>query len=180
MSGHAAHVPRYIGLVRGINVGGKNKVPMGELRSLFEALGCTEVSTFIQSGNVLFSSQGPIEPTQLQRALAKELLINTAVVLRTPRDLRAVVERNPYQHVDPSTLHVGFLAEKPSTVAIGGLETARFAPEECIAVRKELYLHLPNGMARAKLPAYLERRLKIPITIRNWNTVTELLGLAGG
>lgn len=173
-------MPSYIGLLRGINVGGKNKVPMAELRTLLESLGLTEVRTLIQSGNVLFSSERPIERTSLEHAIARQFLVNTFVVLRSPRDLRSVVERNPFGHLDSSKLHVGFMTEKPPAAAVAGLDLERFGPEQCIVDKRELYLHLPDGMARTKLPAYLDRQLKTPITVRNWNTVTKLVELAGG
>jgi uncharacterized protein (DUF1697 family) len=166
-------------LLRGINVGGKNRVPMGELGTLFESLGLSEVSTLIQSGNVLFSSQGPIERTGLEQAIAQQFLVNTFVVLRSPADLVSIVERNPFPHLDSSSLHVGFMTEKPPPAAVAKLDLERFAPEQCVVDGRELYLHLPNGMARTKLPAYLDRQLKTPITIRNWNTLTKLVELAG-
>jgi uncharacterized protein (DUF1697 family) len=171
-------MPRYIGLLRGINVGGKNMVPMAQLRTLFESLGHTGVSTFIQSGNIVFTTRGSISSESLETAIAGRFGIAITVVLRTPDELKRVVEANPFAHVDPSKVHVGFLARKPSAAAVAGLDAERFRPEEFAVRGSDLYLHLPNGMGRTKLPAYLDRQLKIPTTIRNWNTATKLLGLA--
>lgn len=171
-------MPRYVGLLRGINVGGKNKVPMTELRALFESLGHTEVSTFIQSGNVLFTTGKSVTPKRLEIAIANRFGIDTTVVLRTPHELERVVEANPFTGVDPSQLHVGFMAQKPLAAAVAKLDAERFRPEEFAIGGCELYLHLPNGMGRTKLPGYLDRQLKIPTTVRTWNTVTKLLALA--
>jgi uncharacterized protein (DUF1697 family) len=160
-----------------VNVGGKNKVAMTELRSIVESLGHTDVSTFIQSGNVMFTTRRPVTPKSVEAAIEEELGIDIAVVLRTAPELRAVVTANPFAHADTAKLHVGFMAEKPAAAVVAKLDADQFAPEEFIIQRSELYLHLPNGMGRAKLPAYLDRRLKVPTTVRNWKTVTKLLEL---
>ena len=171
-------MPRYIGLLRGVNVGGKNKLPMAELRALFESLDHTKVSTFIQSGNIVFTTAKPITANSLERAIAKQFGINPTVMLRTPQELRKVVKSNPFGTVDPAKLHVGFMAQKPPAAALAKLDAERFLPDEFAVRGRELYLHLPNGMGRTKLPPYLDRQLKIPTTVRNWNTVNKLLELA--
>jgi uncharacterized protein (DUF1697 family) len=173
-------MPRYVGLLRGVNVGGKNKLPMAELRKLVDSLGHTEVTTFIQSGNVVFTASKPIEPESLEKAIAEQFAIKPVVVLRTVRELGTAVSSNPYARADLSKVHVGFMTHKPSAAVLKKLDTARFLPEEFAFRDRELYLFLPNGMGRTKLPAYLDRQLKIPTTVRNWNTVTKLLELAGG
>jgi uncharacterized protein (DUF1697 family) len=171
-------MPRYVGLLRGVNVGGKNKVPMAELRTLVESLGHAEVSTFIQSGNVIFSTQKSITPATLETAIATQFGIDVDVVLRTVPELAKVVKANPFAGADPSKLHVGFMTRAPAAAVVTALDGDAFAPEHFAIRRTELYLHLPNGMGRAKLPGYLDRRLKIPTTVRNWNTLTKLLELA--
>jgi uncharacterized protein (DUF1697 family) len=162
-----------------VNVGGKNKVAMAELRRLVESLGHTEVKTFIQSGNVVFTSSKTVAAKSLETAIEKEFGIDVTVVLRTASELEAVVKANPFKTVDPSKLHVGFMAKAAPRAVVSKLDVGQFAPEEFAARRTVLYLHLPNGMGRAKLPSYLDRQLKIPTTVRNWNTVNKLLELAG-
>ena len=173
-------MPRYVALLRGVNVGGKNKVPMAELRVVCEALGHTEVSSYIQSGNLVFTAAKSITPNGLAAAIASEFGIDIHVVLRTERELEQVVKANPFAGIDLSKVHVGFMAEKPAAAKVETLDADRFVPEEFALRGCELYLHLPNGMGRSKLPVYLDRQLKIPTTIRNWNTVTALLDLARG
>jgi uncharacterized protein (DUF1697 family) len=171
-------MPRLVGLLRGVNVGGKNKLPMGELRELFESLGHSEVSTFIQSGNVIFTSNDSLTPKELEAAIESRFGFQITVILRTPAELERVVKANPFRSADPSKLHVGFMAGKPATAVVARLDNERFRPEEFAVRGAELYLHLPNGMARTKLPAYLDRQLKIPTTVRNWNTVKKLIELS--
>lgn len=177
--GRRSFVARYVGLLRGINVGGKNKVPMTELRALFESLGYTEVSTFIQSGNVVFATGRSVTPKSLEIAIANQFGLDITVVLRTPHELERIVAANPFTGVDPSELHMGFMTQRPSAAVVAKLDAERFRPEEFAIRARELYLRLPNGMGRTKLPNYLDRQLKIPTTVRNWNTVARLLELAG-
>jgi uncharacterized protein (DUF1697 family) len=171
-------VPKYVGLLRGVNVGGKNKVAMAELRTLVESLGHSDVSTFIQSGNVIFATKRAITPASLESAIAKTFGIDISVVLRTVPELAKVVTTNPFGSADTSKLHIGFMTKKPPAAVVKTLDGDEFAPEQFVIKGTELYLHLPNGMGRTKLPAYLDRRLKVPTTVRNWNTVTKLLELA--
>ena len=171
---------RYVGLLRGVNVGGKNKMAMTELRALVESLGHTEVSTFIQSGNVIFTARRTVTSKSLEAAIEKQFGIDITVVLRTAPELEKVVKANPFPDVDRSKLHVGFMAKKPTPAAVAKLDPDEYAPEQFAIHGAELYLHLPNGMGRTKLPAYIDRRVKVPTTIRTWNTVTKLLELATG
>ena len=173
-------MPTYIGLLRGVNLGGHNKVSMSALRALHESLGHTDVVTYIQSGNVVFSTDRNVTPASLEGAIKNEFGIDITVVLRTRAQLKRVVTANPFADADLKTVHVGFMASKPTAAAVRGLDADRFAPEEFAIKGSDLYLHLPNGMGRAKLPAYLDRTLKVPTTVRNWNTVCKLLELAGG
>lgn len=168
---------RYVGLLRGVNVGGKNKLPMADLRALFESLGYADVQTFIQSGNVVFSSATAVQPGTLATAIHEEFGLDVPIVLRTGAAMGTVLRNNPFHDRDPAALHVGFMATAATPSVIGALDAGAFAPEQFTISGKEIYLYLPNGMARTKLPAYLDRRLKIPTTVRNWNTVAKLVEL---
>jgi len=170
-------MPTYAALLRGVNVGGKAKVPMAQLRAVVESLGFTSVSTYIQSGNVVFTSSKAVTPKALAAAVAKGFGIDVDVVLRTSAELQRVVKGNPFSKADTSKVHVGFMTSKPSAATLKKIDAERFRPEEFAIRGNDLYLHLPNGMGRAKLPPYLDRQLKIPTTVRNWNTVTKLVQL---
>jgi len=176
-------MPTYAALLRGINVGGHNKVPMSELRRVVEALGHTDVTTYIQSGNVVFTATKNVTPAAVERAIKNEFGFDITVVLRTRAELQRVVKDNPFGRADLKTVHVGFMASKPSAATVRDLDgdhADQFEPDEFAIKGTNLYLHLPNGMGRTKLPPYLDRKLKVPTTVRNWNTVLKLLELTAG
>lgn len=174
----------HVALLRGINVGGKNKLPMKELATIFTAAGCTEVRTYIQSGNVVFRARPPVAKRTAD-FVAKRILsrfgFRVPVVLRTASDLRRVTERNPFlgPSIDTRLLHVAFLARKPSAAKVAELEPDRSPPDEFQVRGREIYLRCPNGMARTKLTnQYFDSRLATTTTVRNWRTVLKLLELA--
>ena len=171
---------RYVALLRGVNVGGNRKLPMADLRDLFVARGYDDVETYIQSGNVVFSSARKPPPTALETAIADQFGLSVTVVLRTAAQMKQVVEANPFPDADPKTLHVGFMASKPAKSTVASLDGEAFEPDAFAIAGDTLYLHLPNGLGRAKLPAYLDRKIKIPTTVRNWNTVNKLIAMASG
>jgi uncharacterized protein (DUF1697 family) len=170
-------VSTYVALLRGVNVGGRSKVSMKELRQLFADLGYTGVVTYIQSGNVVFdAARAPTTPTAIERRILDVFGFDVAVVLRTPRELAAVIDRCPYP--DPAKVHVMFFNRAPAKAALAKVDTAAFGPDEFAVGRKELYLHLPNGVGQSKLPAALARQAPPEATLRNWRTVTKLLELS--
>ncbi|MDE2989698.1 MAG: DUF1697 domain-containing protein [Chloroflexota bacterium] len=176
----------HVALLRAINVGGTKKLLMADLRAMFEAAGCTDVRTYIQSGNVVFRA----EPALAERipALVEAEIVTTKgfevpVVTRSAAELDAVVTGNPFlaAGADPTQLHVGFLAEAPTAARIAELDPDR-SPGDAFEVRgREVYLHFPNGTARSKLTVdYFDRTLGTTITIRNWRTVGKLREMTGG
>ena len=167
-----------VALLRGVNVGGRNNVPMARLRSVLEEVGLEEVTTYIQSGNVLFRSQAAAKslPAQIEDAIADAFGVRPAVLLRTPAELQRVVDANPF--LDTSKLHVVFLERKPGAKHTARLDPDRSPGDAFELVGRELYLHLGNGAGRTKLTGdYLERTLGVRGTQRNWNTVVKLLAL---
>ncbi len=173
-----AHRPDvHVALVRGINVGGRNLVPMAELRDLFGSLGCSSIRSLLQSGNVAFTPSTPLSPDQIEAAIRERFGCTVTVAMRRAAEIRAIAEGNPFGTVDPTTLHVGFFSAAPSAAAVRGLSVESCAPELAHLRDAEVYLYLPRGMGRARLPALIERRLHVPITYRNWRTVTRLVDL---
>lgn len=171
----------YVALLRGINVGGKTRIAMAALRDTCAAVGCEDVATYIQSGNVVLESRLTADKlrTALEEAIAKEFGFNPAVMIRTAKEISAVVDRNPYAGTDDKTVHVGFLHATPDAATKQCLGAIDCAPEELTMVGRDIYLHLPNGMGRAALPVQMERCLRpTPVTVRNWRTVTKLAELA--
>jgi uncharacterized protein (DUF1697 family) len=152
---------------------------MPQLRAAVESLGHTDVRTYIQSGNLIFTSAKKVTPASLEDLVAATFGVESAVMLRTPAQLVAALAANPFPQADRSRLHVGFMATDPPPATVAALDGQRFLPEEFSIRGTELYLHLPTGMGTAKLPAYLGRALKVPTTIRTWRTVTTLAEMAG-
>jgi uncharacterized protein (DUF1697 family) len=153
-------------------------VSMPQLRALAESLGYTDVSTYIQSGNLIFTSDQVVDPGSLENAIAATFGIDIAVALRSQAQLGNVIKANPFPDADPSSVHVAFLMAKPRAAGGAKLDTERFLPERFAIKGTEVFLHLPNGMGRTKLPGYLGRQLDVLWTARNWKTVTRLAELA--
>jgi len=177
---------RWIAFLRGINVGGKRKLPMAALREAFVELGASEVRSYIQSGNVVFQAKPDVIAglRESWHALAAARFgFEVPLVLRSDAELREVVRANPFLHggVDERTLHVMFLADAPDPEAVARLDPGRSPPDAFAARGREIYLHLPNGMARTRLTnAYLDATLAATATARNWRTVQAVLALSGG
>jgi uncharacterized protein (DUF1697 family) len=176
-----ATVTMYAALLRAVNVGGR-KVPMQDLKALFEDEGHEEVVTYIQSGNVVFDGKGTAAALakSLSAAIEKTFGLKTPVVLRTKRQLEQVIETNPYagSEVEGHRLYVVFLGDAPTAKAVKTLDPDRSPPEEFTVVGKEIYILAPNGIGSSKLTIdWFERRLGTVGTNRNWNTVNKLLSL---
>lgn len=175
----------HVALLRGINVGGHRKVPMAELRSAVEALGHQQVSSYVQSGNLVFASDGdrdqPTLASQLEQAVLDRFGFEVSVMVRTESEWAAVAARHPFagDEDDAAKLHVLFLATPPDAEAVARLDPERFAPDRFVLDGRELYLHYPNGAGRSKLTLVaVERALGAAATGRNWRTVAKLLELA--
>jgi uncharacterized protein (DUF1697 family) len=173
----------YAALLRGVNLGARNKVSMAELRALFAALGADDVVTYVQSGNVVFrSGVGRAELRRaIERRIQRDLALDVTVVLRAKAELAKLVAGNPFagRGREPK-LHVTFLAETPTRARVRELERAASRSDEFRVVGKHVFLHLPGGYGRSKLSnAFFEKQLGVAATTRNWNTVTKLAELAG-
>lgn len=173
-------------LLRGINVGGKNIVPMKDLAAIFGEAGATGVQTYIQSGNVVFSATDEIVndvPGRVSKELSARFGLSVPVVMRTAQELRYVAVNNPFLQADTDqkALHVAFLASLPGPSAVEALNPDRSPPDEFSVHGREIYLRCPNGLARTRLTnAYFDSALGTTSTVRNWRTVHKLLELAGG
>lgn len=174
-----------ISMLRGVNVGGHNKVPMESLRSLYASLGLLDAQTYVQSGNVVFRTKDTNLVSlarKIESAIEHTFGFRPSVILRTTAELRTAIAANPFaarSGIEPNRLLVTFLAGSPAAEARQKALSIKADPEELHILERELYTYFPNGMARPKLSmASVERALKIPATGRNWNTVTKLLEMA--
>lgn len=175
---------RYAALLRGVNVGGKNKLPMKDLVVLFEQAGCTSVATYIQSGNVVFTASAALGKTlapAISGAIEKRFGYRVPVILRTARQLSFLIRNNPYlrDNLPEKELHVYFLADIPVAQKIQSLDPARSLPNSFRVSGRDIYLHLPGGMGNSKLTnAWFDSRLSTVSTARNWATVLQLHQMA--
>jgi uncharacterized protein (DUF1697 family) len=174
----------HIVLLRGINLGSRNRVPMAELRALLEDAGFENVRTYLQSGNVVLESKARPEAVgrECERLIAERFGLDIAVVVRSRAQLAAVVERNPLGEVatNPKRYQVSFLAGKLAPDVTRTLEAAAVPPEQLAVHGREIYAWHPDGVARSKLWTKLAGRgLGVVATARNWTTVESLLALAG-
>lgn len=174
---------RLIVLLRGVNIGPRNRVAMPELRARLADAGFDDVRTYVQSGNVVVTSKAT--PAQVARECRRQVAdafgLDIAVVVRTRAALAKVVERNPLGDVadNPKRYQVSFLDAKPSAAVLRRVEAAAVPPEQFVAVGREIYAWHPAGAARSRLWALLAGRdLGVTATARNWTTVTKLLALA--
>ncbi|TMD48926.1 MAG: DUF1697 domain-containing protein [Chloroflexi bacterium] len=172
---------RYVSLFRGINVGGHQTVPMNELKELHEALGLKDVVTYIQSGNVVFSSdEADLAqlPRQIEDGFAKKFGFQVKVMVRTSAELQDIIDNNPFQNQtmkEPKLMVVLFLATHPESTAMEDLQKTYVGPEELCLIGQELFVYYPNGIGRSKLSLTLiEKKLKTIGTGRNWNTILQL------
>ncbi len=167
----------WVALLRGINVGGRHRVPMGELRAVAERLAYRDVATYVQSGNLVFTAGDEAVGigTELQAALETRFGFGIPVVLRSREEIERIAARHPFEdrESDPARLHVFFLAGDPDAGKVASWHPERFAPDEVRIQGREVYAHLPNGMGRSKLTV----ELGTPATARNWRTVQAIRDL---
>jgi uncharacterized protein (DUF1697 family) len=173
-------MPVLVALLRGINVGGRSSLEMSELRAVAEGLDYEDVTTYVQSGNLLLRSADPPDEVgrALEAALAQRGGVAPAVVVRTRDQLVQVVGGSPFlPGADPGHLHVIFTNEAEAWVDLEDVE--RYAPERVEAVGPDLHLLLPGGVGRSALARDLARRRPgAGGTMRSWKTVTKLLAMA--
>ena len=176
-----------ISMLRGVNVGGHNKIKMDALRALYVSLKLEDVTTFIQSGNVVFRTKerelGKISK-RIGDGIEKSFGFRPEVILRTVEEMRGVVARNPFaarKDVEPGKLLVWFLVAAPEAEARKKVFTVKMEREELRIEERELYIYFPDGQGQSKLSmAAVERALKVAGTGRNWNSVLKLLEMAEG
>ncbi|MEU1625906.1 DUF1697 domain-containing protein [Streptomyces sp. NPDC020096] len=185
---------RYVALLRGINLGSRNRLAMSTLRELIGAMGGKDVKTLLQSGNAVFE-HAEADPArlaaELESRIAAEAGLTVPCVIRTGADIQRVVERNPFARelsgavagvsVDPAKLVVTFLSGPLDASKLPELDPERYAPDQFRQGEGELYVHCPNGIRDSRLVRDLSAaRLGVTGTARNWNTVTKLAALTSG
>ena len=170
----------FVALLRGINVGGRRMLPMKELTALFARAGATNVRTFIQSGNVVFDAKAaPPVIERVRGAIEKQFGFDVPMVVRSAEALQGVVASSPFDDVEH--VHMVFLEGQPTPGMVKALDPRRSPPDRFVVRGSDVFLHLPNGVARTKLSnAWFDSQLKTVSTVRNWKTVLELVRMSSG
>jgi uncharacterized protein (DUF1697 family) len=178
-------VPRYVALLRSVNVAGHGRLAMNELRASIEGLGYKDVTTYIQTGNILLTAPSRSDTavaTAIEARLAEDFGDAPAVIVRTVAELTRIGASSPYAKAgaDPKRHHVTFLATAPTKKALAALDLPASGRDQLVVDGCEVYVSTPDGYAETKYTGtFLERRLGVVSTTRNWNTVTKLCELAG-
>ena len=175
----------HVALLRGINVGGKNKLPMKDLVAMFERAGCARVRNYIQSGNVVFDAEEKVVnglAAKIEAEIDRAFGLRVPVMLRTARELRALAQKNSLLDAgaSPDSLHVMFLASDPGKARAAALDPDRSPPDTFVVRGREVYLCCPNGIGRTKLSnVWFDAKLGTISTGRNWKTVLTLVEMCG-
>jgi len=173
----------YIALFRGINVGGKNKLPMKALVPLLEQLAYQNIRTYIQSGNVVFDSAKPLlkkQVIELQNTIKEAEGFEPDILILQPSTLQAIIQANPFPTENGKALHCFILESSPKKPDIDAIQARKSATESFHLGKHAFYLHAPDGIGRSKLAASVERQLGVPTTARNWNTISKLAEMVLG
>jgi len=175
----------YVSILRGINVGGHNKIRMEDIKALFESLGHKEVTTYIQSGNVIFKNDKNQSVTilsqNIEKAIEDKYHFVVPVIIRSASEMQGIIALNPFLKesvIDKEKLHVTFLSDKPVSDTVKALQQYHFPPDRFQVIGKEVYLSCPVGYGNTKLSnTFFENKLHVRATTRNWNTVLKLSDL---
>jgi uncharacterized protein (DUF1697 family) len=170
----------YVAFLRGINLGPTNKISMPELRAMAEDLGYTDVATYINSGNLIFTSskKAAALEREISAGIGKRFGTKTDVAVRTPAQLRKILDANPYPDGSPSQVAVAFLTKAAPAGAKEKVAAIATEAEPFTFAGSEVYVHYSNGMGRSKLAENFSSIIGVSSTVRNVNTVTKVLDLA--
>jgi uncharacterized protein (DUF1697 family) len=178
-------MPIYIAMLRGINVSGHKLIKMERLRASLETLDCSDVRTYVQSGNVVFKTSKKVA-ADVAKMIEKNILDDfgfaVPVLLRTPAELGEILKRNPLVKqtaIDDAGLYITFLSQPAPTDAAQLLEPLATASEQLFVAGREIYLCCPNSYGNTKVSnAAIEKKLAVQATTRNWRTVNILFEMA--
>jgi uncharacterized protein (DUF1697 family) len=169
----------YLSILRGINVSGQKMIKMADLKALYETLGFKNITTYIQSGNVVFESKTKKNLAALiEQKIKNTFGFDVPVIVLTQREMQAIVEQNPFlkeKNIELDRLYVTFLAETPLAENLTKIATYDYSPEVFVIKEKAAYLYCPKGYGNTKLSnSFFENKLKVKATTRNWNTTNKL------
>lgn len=170
----------FLSILRGINVSGQKLIKMPDLKALYEELGLKNVSTYIQSGNVIFeSSNSKSLSERIEKKILEKYAFHVPVMIRDVNEIQEVIDGNTYlkeKNIEPEKLHITFLEKEPSPENLNKIKDLNYEPDRFYISGKTIYLHCPNGYGKTKLTnTFFENKLKVSATTRNWKTTNEIL-----
>jgi uncharacterized protein (DUF1697 family) len=175
----------YISILRGINVSGHKKIQMNDLKTLYEDLKFKNVTTYIQSGNVVFKAskqRDEVLAKKIEAAIYSKYDFEVPVITRNVEEMKNTISINPFLKdtgIDKEKLHVTFLEEIPDKTKVDSIKNIDYSPDKLIITGKEIFLYCPNGYGITKLSNnFFENKLKVNATTRNWKTVNKLVEIA--
>jgi uncharacterized protein (DUF1697 family) len=173
---------KYLALLRGINVSGHNMIKMDALKKMLENMGFQNVETYIQSGNVFFESEEENAAGigfKIKQEISKVFGYDVPVIMVSKTDLELCFKNNPYlkeKECDIKKLYVAFISKELTAAAINDLKISNFKPDEAAIDSYRIYIKYAIGAGKTNLDQkYIEKKLNVVATIRNWNSVTKLL-----
>jgi uncharacterized protein (DUF1697 family) len=170
----------YLSILRGINVSGQKIIKMDALKALYESIGFKNITTYIQSGNLVFESK-PLKKMDeyIKHKIADEFGFEVPIIILKKEEIQSIVESNPFlkeKNIELDKLHITFLAEMPTKENLSKIAEYNYTPDVFIIKNKAVYLHCPKGYGNTKLNnTFFENKLKVTATTRNWKTSNELL-----
>ena len=175
-------MPVYIALLRGINVSGQKLIKMTDLKELFQSLGCNNVQTYIQSGNVVFES-AETEPSnlesQIMQAISSKYGFDVEVMVRTVEEFGRIIEKNPFPEAEGNKLYISFFRNPQQEIPFEELDKVKSDSEVYLFFESVMFLYCPEGYGITKLSnPFIEKKLKTVATTRNLNTVLKLIEMA--
>jgi uncharacterized protein (DUF1697 family) len=178
-------MPTYISIVRGINVSGQKLIIMADLQKTYEKLGFGNIATYVQSGNVVFTGKKAAPEklaASITQEIAKDFGFQVPVIVFSMLTLKQIIASNPFindREKDIAYLHVTFLSAQPPKFDVKSIEEKKLSGEAIAFTNAAVYLYCPNGYGKTKLTnSFLESKLQVSATTRNWKTTTELVRLA--
>jgi len=175
----------YISILRGINVSGQKLIKMDVLRKMVENLGFEKVKTYVQSGNVVFKAEETSfkeMEEKISAQIEKDFGFQVPVIVLDAEKLKQIIESNPFlkdTEKEVNFMHVTFLSNKPNEFDKKSIEDKKQEKEEIRFTDHAVYLYCPNGYGKTKITNnFIETKLKVLATTRNWKTTNELLRIA--
>jgi uncharacterized protein (DUF1697 family) len=179
-------VATYISLLRGVNMAGHNQIRMTDLALLMKKTGFKDAETYIQTGNIIFSSPDDLTEieitSKIEEAIYKKFGSKISAIVRTEKEMRKTSELNPFlseKDFDPAKMAVLFLTEKPSDGQVEKVANVNYPPDKFQISGSEIFIYCPNGFGRTKLYTnFFENKMKVTGTARNWKTINAILDIA--